>query len=145
MELKEFYADSDGHLEPIPQFYRKSERQLSRANRKKSKKYLKGQAQSKNYHKARVRYAKKHLKVSRQREEYCKRVAYSVIQSNDLVAYEDLNVRGMIKKRCRDGGSISLRFIYLDPRLNVILPIPVLLDYGDSMNQESPRDAKLIL
>ena len=60
---------------------------------------IKGQPQSKNYHKARVRYARKHLKVSRQREEYCKRVAYSVIQSNDLVAYEDLNVRGMIKNR----------------------------------------------
>ncbi len=97
--LKEFYADSNGHLEPIPQFYRKSERQLNRANRKKSKKYRKGQPQSKNYHKARMRYARKHLKVSRQREEYCKRVAYSVIQSNDLVAYEDLNVRGMIKNR----------------------------------------------
>ena len=97
--LKEFYADSNGHLEPIPQFYRKSERQLNRANRKKSQKYRKGQPQSKNYHKARVRYARKHLKVSRQREEYCKRVAYSVIQSNDLVAYEDLNVQGMIKNR----------------------------------------------
>ncbi len=97
--LKEFYADSNGHLEPIPQFYRKAEKQLNRANRKKSKKYRKGLKQSKNYHKARVRYARKHLRVSRQREEYCKRAAYCVIQSNDLVAYEDLNVKGMIKNR----------------------------------------------
>ena len=97
--LKEFYADSDGYLEPIPQFYRKAEQQLKRANRKKSKKYQKGQPQSKNYHKARIRYARKHLRVSRQREEYCKRVAYSVIQSNDLVAYEDLNVKGMVRNR----------------------------------------------
>ncbi len=97
--LKEFYADSNGYKQPIPQFYRKSERQLNRANRKKSKKYQRGKPQSFNYHKARKRYARKHLKVSRQREEYCKRVAYSVIQSNDLVAYEDLNVQGMIKNR----------------------------------------------
>jgi hypothetical protein len=31
--------------------------------------------QSVNYHKARTRYALKHLKVSRQREEFCKRIA----------------------------------------------------------------------
>ncbi|MDJ0743600.1 MAG: transposase [Xenococcaceae cyanobacterium MO_167.B27] len=113
--LKEFYADSNGYTEPIPQFYRKAEKQLNRANRKKSKKYQKGKpqqrdstsggnlrvarAQSQNYHKARIRYARKHLKVSRQRQEYCKRVAYCVIQSNDLVAYEDLNVKGMVRNR----------------------------------------------
>jgi putative transposase len=38
-------------------------------------------------------------KVSRQRIEYCKRAAYCVIQSNDLVAYEDLNVKGMVRNR----------------------------------------------
>ena len=97
--LKEFYADSSGHLEPIPQFYRKAQTQISRANRKKSKKYQKGVKQSSNYHKARNRYARKHLRVSRQRQEYCKRLAYCVIQSNDLVAYEDLNVKGMVKNR----------------------------------------------
>ncbi len=35
----------------------------------------------------------------RQRKEYCKRVAYSVIHSNDVVAYEDLNVQGMVRNR----------------------------------------------
>ncbi len=90
--LKYFIAGSDGTLEPSPQFYRSSERQLNRANRKKSKKFRQDlkkskQPQSKNYHKARNRYARKHLRVSRQRKEYCKRVAYSVIQSADLVAY----------------------------------------------------------
>ncbi|MEQ8382427.1 MAG: transposase [Coleofasciculus sp. A1-SPW-01] len=95
-----FLADSNGHTEESPKFYRKSERQLNRANRKKSKKYRKGaKPQSRNYHKARKRYARKHLRVSRQRKEYCKRVAYSVIQSNDLVAYEDLNVKGLVKNR----------------------------------------------
>ena len=88
--IKYFLADSNGNAEESPKFYRQSERQLNRANRKKSKKYQKGaKPQSKNYHKARKRYARKHLRVSRQRKEYCKRVAYSVIQSNDLVAYVD--------------------------------------------------------
>ncbi|GIW59483.1 MAG: transposase [Patescibacteria group bacterium] len=102
--LKYFIADNKGNVEHPPQFYRKSEKQLNRANRKKSKKFSKDrkkskQRQSSNYYKARNRYARKHLRVSRQRKEYCKRVAYSVIQSNDLVAYEDLNVKGLVRNR----------------------------------------------
>jgi putative transposase len=97
--LKYFLADSMGNIESNPRFYRKGERSLNRLNRKKSKKYKKGNPQSKNYHKARNRYALKHLKVSRQREEFCKRVALRYIQSNDLIAYEDLNVKGMVRNR----------------------------------------------
>jgi putative transposase len=92
-------ADSQGNIEPNPQFYRQGEQQLSRLNRRKSKKYRQGKPQSKNYHKARCLYAIKHLKVSRQREEFVKRVAIRLIKSNDLVAYEDLNVKGMVKNR----------------------------------------------
>jgi len=102
--LKYFIADNKGNVEETPQFYRKAERQLNRANRKKSQKYDQArkkakQRQSNNYHKARNRYARKHLRVSRQRKEYCKGLAYSVIQSNDLVAYEDLNVKGLVRNR----------------------------------------------
>ncbi|MDB9315588.1 transposase [Spirulina sp. CS-785/01] len=97
--LKYFLADSQGNIEPIPQFYRQSEKQLNRLNRKKSKKFRRGQPQSHNYHKARQRYARKHLRVSRQREEFAKRVALRLIKSNDLVAYEDLNVKGMVRNR----------------------------------------------
>jgi putative transposase len=97
--IKYFLADSQGNIEPNPQFYRQGEQQLNRLNRKKSKKSCKGKLQSKNYHKARRSYALKHLKVSRQREEFVKRVALRLIKSNDLVAYEDLNVKGMVKNR----------------------------------------------
>ena len=102
--LKYFIADNKGNVEPSPQFYRKSKKQLNRANRKKSKKFSTAikkakVRQSNNYHQARNRYARKHLKVSRQRKEYCKKLAYSVIQSNDLVAYEDLNVKGLVRNR----------------------------------------------
>ena len=69
--IKYFFADSQGNTEPNPKFYRKSEKRLNRANRKKSKKYdpskkKAGFPQDKNYHKARNRYARKHLRVSRQ-------------------------------------------------------------------------------
>src|SRR4028118_321678 len=74
--LKFFIADNKGNTEESPQFYRSSERQLNRANRKKSKKFKNNVLPpSRNYHKARNRYARKHLRVSRQRKEYCQRVA----------------------------------------------------------------------
>ena len=97
--LKYFYADSHGEIEANPRFYRKSERQLNRANRQKSKKFRQGKPQSQNYRKARQRYALKHLKVSRQREEFAKRVALRLIQSNDLIVCEDLNIKGLVKNR----------------------------------------------
>ena len=97
--LKYFYADSNGHTEENPRFYRKSERKLNRLNRRKSKKYRKGVPQSKNYHKARIRYGLAHLRVSRQREEHAKRLARRVTTSNDVIAYEDLNVKGLVKNR----------------------------------------------
>uniref|UniRef100_UPI0035C91B34 transposase n=1 Tax=Okeania sp. SIO2F4 TaxID=2607790 RepID=UPI0035C91B34 len=99
--IKYFLADSNGNTAENPQFYRKSEKQLNRANRQKSKKYNKGtKPQSHNYHKARNRYARKHLREGRcmqrpyrQRREYAKRVAYCVVQSNDLIAYVDAERR----------------------------------------------------
>ncbi|MFB2893748.1 RNA-guided endonuclease InsQ/TnpB family protein [Aerosakkonemataceae cyanobacterium BLCC-F50] len=97
--IKYFLADSQGNIEANPQFYRKGEKSLKRLNRQKYKKFKKGKPQSKNGEKARNRYARKHLKVSRQREEFVKRVALRLIQSNDLVAYEDLNVQGLVKNR----------------------------------------------
>jgi len=59
--LKYFLADSQGNVEPIPQFYRKAEKRLKRFNRQKSKKFRKGQKPSQNYRKVRQRYARQHL------------------------------------------------------------------------------------
>lgn len=96
--LKVFYADSDGKIVDIPQFYRNAEKRLNRLNRRKSKKFRKGvKQQSKNYIKAKNRYAKQHLKVSRQRKDFAIKQALCVIKSADFIAYEDLNVAGMVR------------------------------------------------
>lgn len=99
MGLKYFLAESNGNIEPIPRLYRKAERQLNKLNKRKSRKFRKGKLISHNYQKAKNRYARKHLDISRQREEFVKRVALRLIKSNDLVAYENLNVKGMIRNR----------------------------------------------
>ncbi|MEG4323467.1 MULTISPECIES: transposase [unclassified Microcoleus] len=91
--LKEFYVDSNGHGEPNPRFLRNAEAAIKHAQRRIYKK-KKG---SSNRRKARARYAKKHLRVSRQRTEHAKRLARRVCQSNDWVVYEDLKVRNIVK------------------------------------------------
>jgi len=94
--LKEFYTDSNGHAEPNPKFYRTGEKRLKFRQRRVSRK-KKGSA---NRKKAINRLGRVHLKISRQREEHACRVARCVIQSNDLVAYEDLRVKNLVKNHC---------------------------------------------
>ncbi|NEO76643.1 transposase [Moorena sp. SIO4G3] len=94
--LKEFYTDSRGNTEPNPIFYRKGEKRLKFYQRRVSRK-KKGSA---NRKKAVNRLGKQHLKISRQRKEHAKRLARCVIRSNDLVAYEDLRVKNLVKNHC---------------------------------------------
>jgi IS605 OrfB family transposase len=63
----------------------------------KSKKFRKGQPQSNNYQKARKRYARKHLRISRQRRGFVEKEALRVIKSNDFIAQVNLNIQGMVK------------------------------------------------
>ena len=97
MGLKYFYADSFGHTEENPRFYRSSEKRLNRLNRRKSLKYRPRQRQSSNYHRARRCYAKQHLKVSRQRKDHAVKLARCVCASNDCIVYEDLSVKNLVR------------------------------------------------
>jgi putative transposase len=103
--LSEFYTDSNGHTEPNPKFYRTGEKRLKFRQRRVSRK-KKGSA---NRKKAINKLGRVHLKISGaltrtlrdwQREEHAKRVARCVIQSNDLVAYEDLRIKNLVKNHC---------------------------------------------
>jgi len=91
--LNHFYTDSKGQVVENLRHLRKSERQLKKLHRKVSKR-KKGSA---NRRKAIKRLAKKHLQVSRQRKDFVVKTARCVVRSNDLIAYEDLQVRNMVK------------------------------------------------
>jgi putative transposase len=91
--LNHFYTDSKGEVVENPRYLRKSERQLKKLQRKVSKR-KKGSA---NRRKAIKRLARKHLQVSRQRKDFAVKTARCVVRSNDLIAYEDLQVRNMVK------------------------------------------------
>ena len=94
--LEYFSSDSNGHHEPNPQFLKKAEKAIKHAQKQIYKKE-KGKNQRR---KARGRYARKHLRVNRQRSEHAKRVARNVCKANALVVYEDLNVKNLVKNHC---------------------------------------------
>ncbi len=91
--LKSFLTDSEGKTVENPRHYRKAERRLKRLQRQLSRK----QKKSCNRKKARKQLAKAHLKVARQREDFARKQANALITSSDLIAYEDLKIRNMVK------------------------------------------------
>jgi putative transposase len=91
--LNHFYTDSDGNQIDNPRYLRKSERALKRVQKRLSRK----QKGSKNRTTARRKLGRKHLRVSRQRKDFAVKLARCVVRSSDLVAYEDLKVRNMVK------------------------------------------------
>jgi len=94
--LKEYYTDSNGVTVENPRFLRKGEKVLRRSHRRVSRK-VKG---SKNRGKARQILGKRHLKISRQRQDHAIKLARCVVQSNDLIAYEDLRIKNLVKNHC---------------------------------------------
>src|SRR5215472_8505618 len=93
MGLKVFYADSNGNMIENPRFLRKAEKKIKRLHRRVSAKPKK----SANRKKARQKLAKAHLKVNRQRENFARKQANALVTSNDLIAYEHLQIRNMVK------------------------------------------------
>lgn len=96
--LKFFTKDQNDNAVIYPQFLRKSEKRLKKAQRRLSKKFVKGaKPQSNNYHKQRKRLGRIHLKIQRQRKDWAIKQARCVVHSNDVVVYEDLKIANMVK------------------------------------------------
>ena len=94
--LKEYYTDSNGVMIENPKFLRIGEKVLKRSQRRVSRK-VKG---SKNRGKARQILGKRHLKISRKRKDHAVKLARCVVQSNDLISYEDLRIKNLVKNHC---------------------------------------------
>jgi putative transposase len=94
--LESFYTDSLGNKVENPRFYRTGEQKMRQAQRRIFRK-VKG---SSNRRKARVKLGKIHLKISRQRKDHAVKLARCVITSNDVVVYEDLRIKNLVKNHC---------------------------------------------
>src|SRR5439155_16830283 len=91
--LKAFSTDSEGKTLANPRHYRKAEKKLKRLHRQLSRK----QKKSSNRKKARKQLAKAYLKVQRQREDFARKQASTLVSSHDLIAYEHLQIRNLVK------------------------------------------------
>lgn len=94
--LESFYTDSLGKKVENPRFYRTGEKKMKRLQRLVSRK-VKG---SSNRRKARVKLARVHLKISRQRKDHAVKLARCVVVSNDVIVYEDLRIKNLVKNHC---------------------------------------------
>jgi len=94
--LENFIALSTGEMLPSPKFFRKAEHQLQRAQRVLSRR----QKGSKRRARQRDRLALLHLRVQRQRADFCRKLASELAHKYSLIAVEDLAINNMVKNHC---------------------------------------------
>jgi putative transposase len=94
--INKIAALSDGEMIANPRFSQKAERRRKIRTRRASRK-KKG---SKNRRKAYQKISKLEQKVANQRTDFNWKLANKLIKSNEIVVFEDLNIKGM-KARCK--------------------------------------------
>lgn len=94
--IKNFLVNSNGQEILNPKWLKKSEDKLIRLQRRLSRK-KKG---SKNRRKARIKVAKYHTKISRQREDFHKKLARNLAINIKYIGIETLNIQGMVRNHC---------------------------------------------
>ncbi len=93
MGLKDFLVTSEGESVPIPQYYRSSQKRL-----KTLQKRLSGKKKGSNrWLKAVKPVAKQHKKVTDQRKDFHFKTANELLSKHQVIAYEDLNIKGLAK------------------------------------------------
>jgi putative transposase len=91
--IENFATLSTGEQIENPKYLRKSEHLLKTAQRKASKKKLRGS----NRRKAVVILARKHLKIANQRKDFFHKLSLQLVREFDEIAVEDLNIAGLLK------------------------------------------------
>ena len=91
--LKNMVALSDGTAIQYPGYYVQAEKKLAVAQRELSRK-KKG---SINRQVAKTRVAKLHQKIQNHRDEFLHQVSRKLVDSADLIVFENLNISGMLK------------------------------------------------
>ncbi|MEG4335088.1 RNA-guided endonuclease TnpB family protein, partial [Microcoleus sp. AT9_A2] len=91
--LTHFAITSDGSKFGNPKHFVKRQRNLKRKQQKLSRK-KKG---SQNRQKARRAVAKVHSKIARCREDFLQKLSRKIVNENQVIAVENLNIKGMVK------------------------------------------------
>lgn len=93
--LEKFLTTADGQSVEIPQHYRKAQAVLARQQRFLARK----EKGSKNYQNLANKVARQHLHIFRQRKEFHYQVAHWLCSAYDLIAFENLNIKGLARTK----------------------------------------------
>lgn len=103
LNVENFYADSNGHIENNPHYYRKARKRLAKAQRKLGKRTARAKKEhrslktAKNYQKQRVLVAKIMRGVMNRRKNFLHIQSTALINNHDLVVAEELRSKNMMK------------------------------------------------
>jgi putative transposase len=93
--LKEFLTTSEGEAVPIQQTYRKTQSHLARQQRRLARK----EKGSNRANKQKNKIARIHQRIGRIRENFHYNTAHNLVKKYDLIAVEDLNIKGLARTR----------------------------------------------
>jgi putative transposase len=124
--LKEFLTTSSGETVAIPQYYRKAQKRLGVIQKRVSRR-KKG---SNRRQKAVKQLGKQHNKVADKRKDFHFKTANYLLSKYDVIAHEELNVKGLahtrLAKSVLDAGWSSFLSILTNKAVNAgLLVVPV--------------------
>ena len=91
--VKDIAITSDGYKFANPRWIQKSEKKLKRLQRELARR----KRASKRRERTRLRLARQHAKVANQRKDWIDKITTYMVRKYDVIALENLNVRGMVK------------------------------------------------
>ncbi|PYE38339.1 IS200/IS605 family element RNA-guided endonuclease TnpB [Psychrobacter fozii] len=103
--LTDFIVLSDGTKVANPKFLSKLQDKLARAQKILAKRRAIAKAdqrklsESRNYQKQKLKVAKVYEKITNTRKDFLHKLSFNIIKNHDVIAIEDLNVKGMVKNR----------------------------------------------
>ncbi|MDN3399238.1 IS200/IS605 family element RNA-guided endonuclease TnpB [Psychrobacter sp. APC 3426] len=103
--LTDFIVLSDGTKVANPTFLSKLQHKLAREQKILAKRRAIAKANqrklsdSRNYQKQKVKVAKVYEKITNIRKDFLHKLSFTLIKNHDVIAIEDLNVKGMVKNK----------------------------------------------
>lgn len=103
--LTDFIVLSDGSKVANPTFLSKLQHKLAREQKILAKRRAVAKADqrklsdSRNYQKQKVKVAKVYERITNCRKDFLHKLSFNLIKNHDVIAIEDLNVKGMVKNR----------------------------------------------
>lgn len=103
--LTDFIVLSDGSKVANPKFLAKLQNKLAREQRILAKRREVTKADqrklsdSRNYQKQKIKVAKVYEKITNTRKDFLHKLSFNIIKNHDVIAIEDLNVKGLVKNR----------------------------------------------